>query len=315
MYFITGGTGFIGAHVVKALLPRGRPITLFDLHPDRATLALVAGGEALASAAIVEGDAAQPGELFRAIADSKAECVIHLASLLPPAAEREASASLNAITSAHIAVLDAARAFRLRRVVWASATSVFGRPHWHGGPEASVDDDAPHYPETLYGITKSANERLSALYFERHGVDSIGFRFCQGYGPGKKRGRPFGYRLFECALLGEPLAVPYADDVVNWQHVRDIADILVRGLDAPPTTTRVFNTSGEVITMAESLEIIAELAPQARFMPEPGVTGLVWRYRTERLAREIGFRDPTPVRAGFAETLATMRAWRAAGRW
>lgn len=103
-----------------------------------------------------------------------------------------------------------------------------------------VADDAPHYPATLYGITKSANERLATLYRSRHGVDAIGLRFCQGYGPGKRRGRPFGYQMFEKAVLGAACSVPYGDDLINWQSVEDMAEItlgLSTRLTAAPTST------------------------------------------------------------------------------
>jgi nucleoside-diphosphate-sugar epimerase len=199
--------------------------------------------------------------------------------------------------------------------VWASVTSVFGRPEHHGGLDVSVANDAPHFPETLYGIWKSTNERLSGLYFDRFGVDSIGLRFNQGYGPGKKRGRPFGYQLFEHALLGLPYRVPYGDDLVNWQYVEDIAAVIVRALHASTTRTRVFNTTGEVITMRQTVDVLAELLPQARLELEPGRTGLVWRVETAALREHLGVAAPVTVRDGFARTVDTLRAWRDAGTW
>jgi len=145
--------------------------------------------------------------------------------------------------------------------------------------------------------------------------DSIGLRFNQGYGPGKKRGRPFGYQLFEHALLGLPYRVPYGDDLVNWQYVEDIAAVIVRALHTSTTRTRVFNTTGEVITMRQTVDVLAELLPDARLELEPGRTGLVWRVDTAALREQLGVGAPVTVREGFARTVATLRAWRDAGTW
>jgi len=107
--------------------------------------------------------------------------------------------------------------------------------------DVAVANDAPHFPETLYGICKSANERLSALYFERFGV--------------------------------------------------------------------------EVITMRQTVDVLAELLPDARLELEPGRTGLVWREDTAALREQLGVGAPVTVREGFARTVATLRAWRDAGTW
>jgi nucleoside-diphosphate-sugar epimerase len=315
MILITGGTGFIGSYLARDLLTRGAQLTLVDLRPDLETLRLICGERVENRLSVVAADMSVDSEVMDAIWRAKPEIVIHLASMLPPDSERSAAASLAAISGSHAAVLEACRLFGVRRLVFASATSVFGPPERHGGVERAVSDDAPHWPATLYGLTKSANERLAALYRERHGVDSLGFRFCQGYGPGKRRGRPFGYQMFEKAILGEPYAVPYGDDVINWQYVEDIAHILVNAINMPYRDIPVYNTTGEVLSMTSTLKILRELVPESRIETRPGKAGLVWRYAADALARDNGFREVTPARDGFARTLDTMRAWHRQGLW
>lgn len=315
MYLITGGTGFLGSYVVRDLLRDGEAVTLYDLRPDEQTLGLVAGREAIARCTIVQGDVTSAPQLFAAVRDANPSVIVHLASPLPPDSERDTTVSLAQMTQGHVNVLEAARVLGVEKVVWASATSVFGPPERHGGVDVTVANDAPHYPVTLYGICKSANERLATLYWERHGVDSVGFRFCQGYGPGKRRGRPFGYQMFESALLGRPCVLPYGDDVINWQPVDEMAEIVLRASRAAPGPTRVFNTTGEVVPMRDSVALLARLAPQAKVSVEPGTAGLVWRYDASRLEAELGFRTRTRIEEGFRRTLETLRAWKEAGTW
>jgi len=300
--------------VVRDLLRAGHPVVVFDLMPDARTLALIASG-ANRQVTVVRGDVRSPAELMAAAKLGALDTIVHLASLLPPETERDAASSLQQMVQGHINVLDAARLFDVRRVVWASAPSVFGNPRRFGGTDAEVPNDAPHYPETLYGICKSTNERLAELYRREFNVDSIGLRFCQGYGPGKRRGRPFGYELFEKALLGEPYAAPYGDDMMNWQYIEDMAALVVRACEAPRTETRVFNTTGDVLSMRDSVALLKSMLPQARLEAAPGTMGLAWKYDTAPLEREIGVRGRTPIRDGFAKTIATLQHWKAEGLW
>lgn len=313
MHLITGGFGHIGLYLTRRLLASGRKVVLFDQRPDFAQLALICGADAARQLSVAIGDIAAPTELLSVVAEHRPEAIVHLASMLPPPAERNAFTTFHQNTVGMLNVLEAARLFKVRRLVFASAASVFGPPERHGGADVAVDDLAPHFPETLYGITKSANERLAGFYHRRYGLESIGFRFCQGYGPGKHRGRPWGYEIFENALDGRPTTVPCGDDIVNWQYIEDIAEILERGIDAPHRGLTAYNTSGDVHTMRASMDALRAIIPDAVFDLQPGTAGLVWRFRTARLEADIGFGRPTPMRDGFAATLATMREWRKRG--
>ncbi|WP_108661432.1 NAD-dependent epimerase/dehydratase family protein [Acuticoccus kandeliae] len=311
MHLVTGGCGEVGSHVAALLLARGERVALFDRRDDRATLARLAGADAAESVTMVTSDLADTAAFREIVARLAPRTIVHLASLMPPVVEEDAAVALHQVTGAMVGVLEAARHARTARLVFASATSVFGRPERHGGPDVAVADDAPHYPESLYGITKSANERLARLYRERHGLDVIGLRFCQGYGPGKQRGRPFGSRMFHDALAGRATSIPYADDIVNFQYTGDIADAVVRAMDAPYRGVDVYNTTGIVVTMREAMALLARLAPASGFAPnfEPGTAGIVWRYDARAAARDLDLPPPTPIEDGFAKTLAMIEAW------
>ncbi len=313
MYVITGGFGQIGLYLTRRLLARGKDVVLFDTRTGFADLELICGPQARDKISWIVGDLSCATEFVSVVADHRPDAIIHLASVLPPIAERNSHFTMSQNVGGMTNVLEAARIFKTRRVIFASASSVFGPPRRHGGPDAVVSDDAPHYPATLYGITKSTMERLATYYRAHHGVETIGFRICQGYGPGKRRGKAFGYEMFENALDGRPMAVPCGDDIVNWQYIEDIATIFERGIDAPHTGLDVYNTSGEIRTMAESMAVLEELAPGFKARLEPGTAGLVWRYDTARLRTDFGLPEPTPMKTGFEQSLAIMRRWRESG--
>ena len=315
MYLVTGGTGFLGCYVVRALLESGREAAVLDAIPDVKLLALVAGDHAARDVRLFKADVADRDALERAVRESRAEVVIHLASPLPPVTEDDALATLRGVTQSHLNVLEIGRRLGLRKILWASAISVFSVLDHQGTAGRAVPNDAVQHPDTLYGIMKSANERLSDVFWQRHGVDSLGFRFCQGYGPGKRRGRAFGHRMFEAALNRGVCAIPYGDDVINWQYVADIAALFVHAADRSSTAERVYNTSGDLRSMRESVALLESLAPGVRFELQPGTARIAWRVEAAALNRDLGFAFSTPIEEGFRRTLETLGRWRAEGRW
>jgi hypothetical protein len=109
--------------------------------------------------------------------------------------------------------------------------------------------------------------------------------------------------------------VPYGDDIVNWQYIEDMTNLVVQACNAQRTTTRVFSTTGAVLTMRESIALLASMLPQARLDFEPGTMGLAWRYDTAPLEKELGVRGFTAVRDGFARTIAVLQNWRSRNLW
>ena len=97
--------------------------------------------------------------------------------------------------------------------------------------------------------------------------------------------------------------------------VEEMAEIVMRAARAAPGPARVYNTTGEVITTRRTIEILEALFPGVRFDAEPGTAGLVWRYDSGRIERELGFRSRVGVEEGFARTVETMRRWMKAGTW
>ncbi len=199
-------------------------------------------------------------------------------------------------------ILEACRVLDVNRLVWASSIAVFGPPELYD--EKPVANDAPHHPVSVYGACKSLNEYMVTHYFEKYGVDSIGLRFTDVYGIGRIRGKSsFTTKMIEMAAKGEPYTVPYGDDLVDWQYIEDVSNLVVKTTKLPrKTKTRVFNTQGDVRSVVESVNYLREIAKNAKLDVEKGKFGIAWRYDTTRLKGEIGFEPQYTMEKGIEKT-------------
>ncbi|HEV3327432.1 MAG TPA: NAD-dependent epimerase/dehydratase family protein [Puia sp.] len=99
--------------------------------------------------------------------------VYHLAAMLSATGEQNPQQAWDLNMQGLLNVLDLAREKKLARVFWPSSIAVFGpHPPKHGCPQ-----DAPHYPATVYGISKTAGEHWCRYYYEKYGVDTRSLRY------------------------------------------------------------------------------------------------------------------------------------------
>jgi UDP-glucose 4-epimerase len=283
---VTGGSGFIGSHVVDALVRDGLAPRIFDLapspvHPEIDT---------------VVGDLADTRALERAMAGCSA--VLHLAAAAdvgeveadPVEAERR-----NARCT--LAVLEAARRTGVPRVVYASTVWVYSDV-----VAESVDEDTPlRHPSHLYTATKLAGELYCRSYRELYGLESTVLRFGIPYGP---RARPAAVipRFVEKALAGEALTVAGdGSQSRGFVYVEDLADGVVRAM-RPAAANRTYNLAAtEEVTILEIAEAVRELVSPVPIERVPGraadFRGAV--VKTDRAERELGWRAATPLREGL----------------
>lgn len=302
---ITGGTGFIGAYVARLLVQAGREVVTLDPLPGNVIRDVLAPEE-LAQVRIVTGDVASLGDVAHAIREHRVDRVVHLASLLHPAADENPALALRVNVEGQLTLLEAARLFDLRKIVWASSVVVFGGRASH--PEPVLPNDAPHHPVSIYGATKSFDEFLTDHYVARWNVDALGLRLTLVYGPGRVRGASaFVNDLMIKPALGEPTTVPFGDDIVDWQYVEDVAELFVRCLDLPRTKTTVFNTQFDRRSIREAGAYVQRLIPSAEIGYQPGEFGIAWELDDSRLREEIGFRPRFPMERGVRAVIEHAR--------
>ena len=184
-FFITGGSGFIGASIVKRLLDDGDAVTVFDAAPSTQKMELL--GVDASRVTFVKGRVDDAG-FPRLLADAAPDAVIHLAGLQMPTcrADPVAGAMVNVVGS--LAVFEAAKLLAKAgapppRIVYASSAAVFGPDAEYG--EAAVGDDSVPKPASHYGAFKLCVEHAARAYHVANGIDSIGLRPLTVYGPGR----------------------------------------------------------------------------------------------------------------------------------
>jgi UDP-glucose 4-epimerase len=248
---VTGGAGFIGSHLVAALCKQGVAVRVLDdlSTGKRANLAGL-------PAELVEGDVASADTVLAAA--TGCDLIFHLAALVSVPRSLEEPA-LNHATNVNgtFHVLEAARRHAIRRVVYASSSAVYGnRP---GQPKRESDPPAPVTP---YAAAKLMGEQMAAAWAAGYGLEPVGLRFMNVFGPRQDPSSPYSGVLSifcERVLRGEGVTI-HGDGQQSrdFVFVDDVAQALLLAAQmAWNPATAVFNVGrGEETTL---LEVVALL--------------------------------------------------------
>lgn len=311
-YLITGGTGFIGAYVVRDLVKLGERVVCYDIDPNSRLLGSVVPPDQLQHVTLVRGDVTDWAELLHTMREHRVDRVIHLASLLTASSEANLRQAFKVNCEGTNHVFEGAALLGLEKVVWASSVSVFG-PHSQG-PDGVVRNDAPHDPQTVYGACKSFNEQMALHYVRKYDLDIIGLRCTLVYGYGKKetmtRGTGSDYldALIDKPALGEgPSVVPYGDDQMDWLYVEDAARAVVLACQAGKTRTKAFTVRGDLRSMREVFEYVRKLLPREDMRLQPGSIRLIWQYDGSMTRDEIGYEPVYTIEEGVKRNINMLR--------
>ncbi|MEA2308725.1 MAG: UDP-glucose 4-epimerase [Thermoleophilaceae bacterium] len=290
---VTGGSGFIGSHVVDVLIRRGYEPRVFDLResphhePGEVTTVL---GDATDSAALAE-------------AMEGCEAVIHLAAMADVGHVQKDPAGAERLNSrATAAVLEAARLTGVERVVYGSTIWVYSDCE-----PTNVDETTPlAHPAHLYSATKLAGELYCRSYAELYGVDYTILRFGIPYGP-RARVAAVVPAMVERALNGEALTIAGdGSQGRRFVYVEDLAAGVVESLK-PEAANRIYNLAGtETTTIGEIAYTVKDLLGDVEIIhteARPGDFGGK-EVSSERALAELGWRASTPFREGVRRYVA-----------
>lgn len=285
---ITGGAGFIGCHLAKTLLARGKQVRMLD-----SLIEQVHGGRPpnpiLQDVELIEGDVRDPAAVARAVHGANA--VVHLAAEVGVgqsmyAVERYVGA--NDLGTA--VLLEALLAHPVRRLVVASSMSIYGEGLYEDADGAPVENvirrdrretggwdpvDAQGRPlrplptpetkrpalASVYAISKYVQERLVLTVAPAYGMQANALRLFNVYGPGQALSNPYTgvLAIFASALLNGNAPQVFEDGAQrrDFVHVEDVAEAFVLALECP-ASGQVFNIgSGAAVDIRTVAEQIA----------------------------------------------------------
>ena len=242
---VTGGAGFIGSHIVDAVVDRNDVRVLDSLStgsrdrlPDGVRL--------------IEGDIRDQETVEAAM--EGVDVVFHEAAMVsvPESVDRpRACHDVNG--TATVTLLEAARA-NDSRVVFASSAAIYGHPD-----RVPIAEDAPKRPASPYGLEKLTGDYYTRIYADRYGLDTVSLRYFNAYGPRQTGGQYSGVisTFLDQARLGEPITVEGdGEQTRDFVHVDDIVQANLRAATTDSTGTSYNIGTGSNITIRELAETV-----------------------------------------------------------
>lgn len=311
-YLVTGAYGCIGAWTVQLLAARGDDVVTFDAGDDPRRLRLLMSDEQLENVVQIRGDISELDSVQWVLDEHGITNVIHLAALQVPfcRADPPLGAQVNVVGTVNLFEAVQRRADRIASIVYASSIAAHA-PEGHDG-----DLGEAGLPTTLYGIYKRANEGTAHVYWEDHGLASIGLRPHTVFGPGRDQGLTSAptYAAL-AAVTGQSYRVPYGGRH-QLQYARDVAGAFVQASDAELSGAPVHDLGGEVTGIDEVIAAIERVVPESSgALTYDADTRLPFPSGTDDggLDDVIGPRSVTGLDDAVAETVERFREAVAAG--
>jgi len=306
-FLVTGGAGFIGSHLVEALLQRGEQVRVLDHQIDRDRLVPPVTGGALE---LVAGDIRDEAAVRRAT--HGVDFVLHQAAIPSVTASVADPISTDATNvRGTLNVLLAARDAGVRRVVFASTCAIYG-----DRPELPLVETLPPSPLSPYAVSKLAAEQYCAVFSRLYGLATVSLRYFNVFGPRQSADSDYAAvvpRFVARALRSEPPTI-FGDgrQTRDFIYVADVVRAVLLACKADCPSGAVINVgSGQQSTLLDLVAALGDvvgrpITPQFA-EPRPG------DIRDScadigRAAQWLGFRPDISLREGLRRTLEYARA-------
>jgi len=313
-YLVTGGTGFIGSRVVRDLVREGNKVFVLDWYPERIVLEKFLNLEEIEeNVRIIQGDVTDYALLTRVIGQHNIESIVHTAALLLHDVNLNPLQAVRVNCEGTVAVFEAAKLLKVKKVVWISSGSVFGPPENYS--QEYIPNDSLHNPQNLYGTTKSLDEHFATYYAESYGMDIVAIRPVLVYGAWQKHGRTAAIiqQMVINPALGKPGKVPAAgSNILGWTYVEDAVRAIILACKTGKTKTRVFSIRGNIHRVQEVVDYVKELIPGSDITLlslEKSKSHLIMtcKYDTTRIEEELGFHLEWTMKEGIKDTINQVR--------
>jgi UDP-glucose 4-epimerase len=318
---VTGATGFIGSHLVRALLDSGRTVVALDVRPFSPEGQFILGGD-LERVPLELGSVGDVARVFDVVREYRPNEIVHMGMIIDPgylARNRASGIQINILGTVN--VLEAMLALDVDRLINFSSIGVLPRVLYE-----PIDVDHPVLiassgPGTdFYGSSKVASEVLCFAYHQALGVDFRTIRPSAVYGLGMTQWVGPIKAMVEAAVRGEPMKLEFGGKHPRgYTHARDIAGLVLAMLAAPDDADRIFygSTGEPLTTTTEVAQIVRELVPGAEVEigeelseTEKPVVAMRGRLSVDNARSQLGWEPRyASIRDGVAQYVEHYRAF------
>lgn len=301
---VTGGAGFIGSHVVEELVKKGHKVVALDnlylgtpenlkeimeVYPDRITF--------------VKGDVRDAELIFKIVKEHEIEAISHQAAVSSaPMFVPDPREGVEANIQGFLNILEAARRFDIKKVVYASTSSIYNilpPPH---------REDMHVQPRTFYEYSLWMREHAAKIYYDLHGIETIGLRYFSIYGPREQHKGKYANIVSQFLwkmMKGEaPVIFGNGTQTRDFTYVKDVAEANIIAIEKKGLGGEVFNIgTGKETTFNEIVQLLNKILGtniQPQYVPNP-IKNYVYRTQadTTKAEKQLGFKAKTTLETGI----------------
>jgi nucleoside-diphosphate-sugar epimerase len=309
-YLVTGGAGFIGSHIAETLLRQGASVRVFDNIATGRRSNLDALKRLQGQLQIIQGDIRDREAVRAAVAE--VEIVFHQAALASvPRSIADPVTSLETNINGTQNVLLASRDAGVRRVVYASSSSVYGNT-----PTLPKHEEMTPAPMSPYAVQKLTGELLCSVFTRIYKLETVALRYFNVFGPRQDPTSEYAAVIprFLTALLGKHRPIVFGDgeQTRDFTYIENVVQANLRAATSPDAVGAVMNIGcSECISLNTVLRLAGELlgisveVEYRELRPGDVRDSLADISKAQRL---LGYYPKINFREGLARTLDALRA-------
>ena len=270
---VTGGNGLVGSALIDLLCERGNQVAVLDKTHDAEDFSKAEER----GIRFYKRNLANFNHVLEVVSEFRPEIIFHLGSMLSVPCENNVHQGLRVNVGGIYHILEAARLFDVRQVIYSSTLTTFDRD-LNG---RIVDDETIQRPTTLYGITKYFGENLGRYYRNKYGIDFRAVRFSAIVGPGAKTKHIAVYNawMIEKSFRNEPFEIFVTPETQSsLTYYKDAAKSLLLLSQAPKdnVVTVCYNLPGIPLSAGALAKEVERIVPTAQltYNPDPEIVSI-----------------------------------------